>query len=398
MTEPNGSSPEDSTCIISRYPNFIRKTSPADIVHYMMVVEGAGRGKKLEIGLTPISIGRHGDNRLSLSDPFISGHHCTVSFEEGQIWVTDLDSTNGTFIDGTRINERSIWPISASLQIGNHILRQEYRHREDMQHSADLEEELQRAATYVQTLLPQPLVGSPVTADWQFVPCAGLGGDIFDYFWLDDEHFVVYLLDVCGHGVGAALHSVSVFNLLRKRFLPNVDFTRPTQVLNALNQALPMESYAGMYLTLWYGVYQSGILTFASAGHPPALLFDLHQNRCVHLFTDHPPIGITDQVDYGETTMTLPPESRLYLYSDGVYELPTEAGEPWSWADFVGLLEQKSRNGVWQPELILQEILAFTKAKRFEDDFSLLSLNFHVDCTNRRDQLGVDSSSNPDVQ
>jgi sigma-B regulation protein RsbU (phosphoserine phosphatase) len=379
MAQSSESHPEDSTYIMSRYPELVRKNLAADVEHYIVVVEGTERGRKLEIGLTPITIGRHGDNRLSLSDPFISGHHCTVTFEEGVIWVTDRGSTNGTFIDGIRITGRAVWPISASLQMGNHVLRQEYRRREDIQHSVDLEDELHRAATYVRMLLPKPLPSGPVTATWQFLPCAGLGGDIFDYFWLDAEHFVVYLLDVCGHGVGAALHSVSVFNLLRRRFLPDVDFTRPMQVLNALNKTLPMESYAGMYLTLWYGVYHCGTLTFASAGHPPALLFDDHQERCVHLLTDHPPIGITDQVDYREMAMALPPECRLYLYSDGAYELTTEAGELWSWSGFVNLLEEKAQKGIWQPALISQEILALTKAKQFEDDFSLLSLSFSAD-------------------
>jgi len=379
MAQPSESRSEDSTCIISRYPDPVRQTSAADVAHYIVVVDGTERGRKLEIGLTPITIGRQSDNRLSLSDPFLSSHHCTVTFEEGLIWVTDPGSTNGTFIDGIRIERRSVWPISASLQVGNHVLRQEYRHREGMQHTVDVEEELHRAATYVRMLLPQPLPNGSVIASWQFLPSAGLGGDIFDYFWLDAEHFVVYLLDVCGHGVGAALHSVSVFNLLRRQFLPNVDFARPAQVLSALNQALPMEAYAGMYLTLWYGVYHSGTLTFASAGHPPALLFDEHQERCTHLFTDHPPIGITDQVDYQETAMVLPPQCRLYLYSDGVYELPTETGELWSWGEFVDLLEKTSRKGIWQPHLILQEILALTGAKRFDDDFSLLSVSFRAD-------------------
>jgi sigma-B regulation protein RsbU (phosphoserine phosphatase) len=243
----------------------------------------------------------------------------------------------------------------------------------------DLEEELHRAAAYVRMLLPKSLVSGSVTATWQFLPCAGLGGDIFDYFWLDAEHFVVYLLDVCGHGVGAALHSVSIFNLLRRQFLPNVDFSRPAQVLNALNKALPMESYAGMYLTLWYGVYRRGILTFASAGHPPALLFDGHQEHSTRLLTDHPPIGITDRVNYEEVAKALPLECRLYLYSDGAYELTTGTGELWSWGEFVDLLEEEARKGIWQPELISQEILALTKTKRFEDDFSLLSVNFKAD-------------------
>jgi sigma-B regulation protein RsbU (phosphoserine phosphatase) len=97
------------------------------------------------------------------------------------------------------------------------------------------------------------------------------------------------------------------------------------------------------------------------------------------LLTDHPPIGITDQVDYREMAMALPPECRLYLYSDGAYELTTEAGELWSWSGFVDLLEKKAQKGIWQPALISQEILNFTKAKQFEDDFSLLALNFRAD-------------------
>jgi sigma-B regulation protein RsbU (phosphoserine phosphatase) len=120
-------------------------------------------------------------------------------------------------------------------------------------------------------------------------------------------------------------------------------------------------------------------LTFASAGHPPALLFDGHQEHSTRLLTDHPPIGITDRVDYEEVAKALPLECRLYLYSDGVYELTTGTGELWSWGEFVDLLEEEARKGIWQPELIFQEILALTKAKRFEDDFSLLSVNFKAD-------------------
>ena len=74
--------------------------------------------------------------------------------------------------------------------------------------------ELAQAAKYVRSLLPEPTDGA-VRTRWRFEPSSQLGGDFFGYDWIDPDHFAVYLLDVSGHGVGAALLSVSVANALR---------------------------------------------------------------------------------------------------------------------------------------------------------------------------------------
>ena len=88
------------------------------------------------------------------------------------------------------------------------------------------------------------------------------------------RHFAVYLLDVCGHGVGAALLSVSALNAIRSEALPQTDFHRPGGVLAALNKAFPMERQNDMFFTAWYGVFHrpSRRLRWAGGGHPPALL------------------------------------------------------------------------------------------------------------------------------
>ena len=95
-----------------------------------------------------------------------------------------------------------------------------------------LNSELAEAADYVKFLMPQPITEGPVMTDWRFVPSTTLGGDSLGYHWLDEDSLAIYLIDVCGHGVGAALHSVSVLNVLRSRNLPNVDFRRPEQILS----------------------------------------------------------------------------------------------------------------------------------------------------------------------
>jgi serine phosphatase RsbU (regulator of sigma subunit) len=378
MTPSDDPGIEHGSSTVLRHPSVARKYAAADVAHYVVVVEGTEYGKRLEIGLTPISVGRHADNHFALADPFVSGRHCVITFENGQIWVTDLGSSNGTFINGQPVQQRTVWPEAATLLVGNQMLRREYHRRVDVQRSDELAKNLRHAAKYVRTLLPQPLRSGPVTADWHFEPSAELGGDIFDYFWLDAEHFVFYLLDVSGHGVGAALHSISVLNLLRQQSLPGVNFARPKQVLKALNDALPMGRYGDMYFTVWYGVYHPGMttLTFAAAGHPPALLFCDRGERRIDLFANDAPIGVVPGLEFQERTITLYPGGRIYLYSDGVYDITTRNGAIWSWDEFVQLMQVELRNGAVQPEFICRTIRGLTRGGHFEDDFSLVLLNF----------------------
>jgi serine phosphatase RsbU (regulator of sigma subunit) len=105
---------------------------------------------------------------------------------------------------------------------------------------------------------------------------ASLGGDSFGCHWLDEDTFAIYLVDVSGHGVGAALLSVSVMNALRSQSLPDINFNNPEQVLASLNVAFPSEENNDMFFTIWYGVYNKSTreLTYASVGHPPALFLD----------------------------------------------------------------------------------------------------------------------------
>lgn len=110
------------------------------------------------------------------------------------------------------------------------------------------------AADYVRSLLPPPLEGT-ISTEALFLPSVQLGGDCFDYYWIDEEHLAIYLLDVSGHGVGSALLSVSVLNVLRSQSLPKTNFCQHSQVLSTLNQSFQMDNHNDKYFTIWYGVY-----------------------------------------------------------------------------------------------------------------------------------------------
>jgi phosphoserine phosphatase RsbU/P len=75
--------------------------------------------------------------------------------------------------------------------------------------------QLSQAADYVLSLIPPPIHEGTIRTDWRLIPSFQLGGDSLGYHWIDRDHFAMYLLDACGHGVGPALLSVSVLDMLR---------------------------------------------------------------------------------------------------------------------------------------------------------------------------------------
>ncbi|MGE4292677.1 MAG: PP2C family protein-serine/threonine phosphatase, partial [Desulfovibrio sp.] len=253
-----------------------------------------------------------------------------------------------------------------------------------------LSAELDAAAEYVRRLLPAPGPCGPLHCEWRYVPSSSLGGDAFGYHWLDSDHFAIYLNDVSGHGVGAALLSVSVMNVLHSRMLQDVDFRDPGQVLAALNNAFPMDRHNNMFLTMWYGVWRKSdrTLTYAGGGHPPALLFGPDGVR--RLFTHNMLLGCVPGQDYVTGSATLEPGERLLVFSDGVYEVELADGRIWTFEEFEGFMTGKI-SGNWQEECPaplaratnrpgLDDLMRHTQSlagrEGWEDDFSILEVRF----------------------
>lgn len=242
-----------------------------------------------------------------------------------------------------------------------------------------LERELSEAADYVRSLLPPPMEGV-IHIDSRFVPSSQLGGDCFDYFWLDPDYLVVYLLDVSGHGLGAALPSIAVLNLLRSQSLPNVNFYQPHDVLRALNDTFQMDDQNAKYFTIWYGVYNrvKRQLTYGSAGHPPAILLTNGMEGQVEthpLRTPGLPVGMIEEVTFVSKRCEIPQGSCLYVFSDGIYELvDPQIQTCWGLDAFIHLLTDCYP--ISNLDLILQMVQKKSCVQTFDDDLSLLRIQF----------------------
>ena len=250
-----------------------------------------------------------------------------------------------------------------------------------------LQQELRDAERYVRATLPEPFT-EPFAIDWLYVPSTELGGDALGYHWIDPEHFAIYLLDVCGHGVGAALLAVAAVNTLRGEALTGTDFRRPDEVLRSLNRAYQMENHDEMYFTVWYGVFHplTGRLRYASAGHPPPVLIrgsadangaglaTDNQPRVQTLSARGPTLGLLPEARYAAEECEIASPAVLYLFSDGVYEIARPDGTMLSLEELQSLFAaagDRSRDG-------LEAILSFAREVRggpvLEDDFSIVRL------------------------
>lgn len=241
--------------------------------------------------------------------------------------------------------------------------------------------ELAEAAAYVRSLLPEPL-NDHIKSDWRFIPSTQLGGDAFGYHWLDDRYFAVYLLDVCGHGVGAALHSISVVNLLSSQNLPQADFHNPKTVLSALNLAFQMESHNNMFFTIWYGVFdkETREIVYASGGHPPAILIreakEGEKEEVIELKTPGLVIGAVPDAEFENASCKIGPHDRLYVFSDGVYEVTRVDGSMETLNEFVDLLKKPSQEMGKELDGIIQFTRDIQGKMVFADDFSILEMIF----------------------
>jgi len=239
-----------------------------------------------------------------------------------------------------------------------------------------LANDLATAAHYVRSLLPPPQQLGGVAADWRFIPSAELGGDAFGYHHLDDTHLAVYLLDVCGHGVGAALLSVSALNAIRSEALPQTDFHDPGSVLAALNKAFPMERQNDMFFTIWYGVYDTAnrSLRWAGGGHPPAVLLPPGGGATTLLESDGPLIGAVDGLEFGSSSVSVPPGAQLFVYSDGAFEISRPDGSMWAFDDFLKTLAAPPAAATNRMDALVSHVRQLSGRDDFNDDFSMVEL------------------------
>jgi sigma-B regulation protein RsbU (phosphoserine phosphatase) len=251
--------------------------------------------------------------------------------------------------------------------------------------------DLKMAAAMQRSLLPDAATHNQgIAIDWLFHPSTHLSGDIFNFFPLDDHHCGFYIIDVAGHGIASAMHSFTLSRLLSpdthqgsnylKHSLPNAPYRQVVQtapaVVSALNHQFQTDINNILYFTMTYGVIDTKAKTIelCQAGHPPALY--LHQQQPTELIVNGGlAVGIIADVHYESIVLNYCSGDRLVLYSDGITECESPAGEMFG-SERLRIAVEKTR-GLPVAEairLLDSDIHLWRGGADFEDDISLLVL------------------------
>ena len=236
---------------------------------------------------------------------------------------------------------------------------------------SELAEEVAQAGQYVRRLLPGPLEAPGLSVDYLYEPSLDLGGDVLGYQWLSPGVLAFYLLDVVGHGVGAALHGVSVTTVLRSRLL-QADLARPAETLSALCRTFLSAHHGGRYFTMWYGVHNAlcNELTYACAAHPGALLL-APDGSVTELGSEDTMIGLIPDATFAERTVSILPGSALHVFTDGAFEIEQPDGKLWPFEDF-----QRTLLGAGSLDDFLAWCRKIRGGPRLDDDCTVLRLRF----------------------
>jgi phosphoserine phosphatase RsbU/P len=261
-------------------------------------------------------------------------------------------------------------------------------HRQLQEKKHENEESLSSAAVIQHSLLPTASPkGTPFDFAWRFMPCERVGGDLFNVFRLDETRIGVYVLDVSGHGVPAAMVTTSVAQSLDpyggqilKRIThspPYYELASPAEVLARLNRDYPLERF-GKLLTVCYLLLdvESGRVRYSNAALP--LPFLLRADGSLEsLGKGGTIIGVGGDAVYEEGEVVMGHGDRLFLYTDGIVEYLNSRGEVYGEEQFVEKLKAV-RDETLQMACAeaIQDLMDFGNGQQPEDDITLVGIEF----------------------
>jgi serine phosphatase RsbU (regulator of sigma subunit) len=293
--------------------------------------------------------------------------------EERRIGVLYLDSREkGTLMSGSTRAALDTLATEAAVAIENARL-----YRETME-KARMEQEMRIAAEIQQALLPKSgRAGTYFRAAAASLPCRLIGGDFYDYVDLPDGALGFALGDVAGKGPPAALLSAMMQGMFAAQAATTDD---PAKTIGRVNLALYRRGIESRFVTLMYGaLHPNGRLTYCNAGHNPPLIISQAGGATAirRLERGGPIVGLFEAATFEEETVSLAPGDWLIVFSDGVSEAMSAAGEEYGEDRIIAVVNQ---NPSAEPQQLLEalflDVRGFAKGAAQSDDITAMVLRF----------------------
>ena len=243
-----------------------------------------------------------------------------------------------------------------------------------------IESELNIARSIQLGMVPKVFPCSPEDEEFNLfatlIPAKEIGGDLYDFFMIDDTHLCFTLGDVSGKGVPAALFMVVTRTLIKT--LAQKEHS-PSKVMSELNNILSMDNSETMFVTLIIGVLntKTGKVVYASGGHNPPVFAPKDKASYFVESVAQPVVGVMDDITFTDQTFFMSPGDGFFLYTDGVNEAMNINDEQYS--DQKLLLQIEENKGRSVNNLIdnmLVSIREHTKTAPQSDDIAMMIIKY----------------------
>jgi len=265
------------------------------------------------------------------------------------------------------------------IQRLSHDLRRANRELQDKQEHIDAD--LRAAAAIQRSLVPSsapPVDGLRLA--WRFIPCDRVGGDLFHFVPLPDGQLAVYVLDVAGHGVPAAMITVSLSQFLSPQAHHLADAAgaafAPSVVLGRLDHHYPIERF-DKYFTIAYALIDPlrGRLRYSLAGHPQPIV--VRADGTIELLeAGGTIIGLGAPVPFDEGEVGLRPGDRVFLFTDGIAECENGAGDQFGDARLYEALRRGRGSLDEACDGLIEALHDFAGSAESGDDITLVGLEY----------------------
>ena len=240
--------------------------------------------------------------------------------------------------------------------------------------------ELNVASKIQQDMLPSVFPPFPERSEFDLFasmkPAKEVGGDFYDFYFIDQDHLALTIADVSGKGIPASL-----FMVISKTLLKNQAQTgsSPKETLTYVNHQLCQNNETMMFCTVWLGILDltTGTLTASNGGHEyPAFRKKDGRYELVRQIHD-PAMGVIDGIRYREYEMTLEPGDSLFVYTDGVPEATDASQELLGEERMIEALNiEPDAMPQRQIQRVHETIHAFVQDEPQFDDITMLCLKF----------------------
>lgn len=246
---------------------------------------------------------------------------------------------------------------------------------------ARMQEELNVGRDIQMSMLPRVFPAFPDRKELELYavlePALEIGGDLYDFFLVDDHRLCFVIGDVSGNGVPAALFMAMTKIMVKTRAMSDPS---PASIVTYVNNALSADNDSCMFVTLYLGILnlRDGTLLATNAGHNPPLL--KRQNELFQWLTaqDGPMVGPMPGIAFKESMMQLGPGDELFLYTDGVTEADNRRRELFGNSRLRSVLtESRAVSVADRLGEVMNAVMAFAGGAPQADDITMLGLRYH---------------------